>query len=262
MLKRNWALIALVYLAFAEILSLAPVPDLALCLIEPEHGQQATNHDDPKYCPAFHMGAALFIERTDRLLEAHDKSVIGAFTIVLAISTIGLWFATNRLWKAGDDQLRHARDTAERQLRAYLVVEPRTIENFGVGLATTGNFCIRNVGQTPPHDVIMATSVFVTPYPPTPMIVAPPVKELEASPNARKGYFADSIEVGKDSDRAFSRPEIDAVYAGRSRLYVGGRVYYKDIFDNQWHTDFLYAYYGPQTQGMFPFQCETGNKAT
>jgi hypothetical protein len=26
MLKRNWALIALVYLAFAEVLSLAPVP--------------------------------------------------------------------------------------------------------------------------------------------------------------------------------------------------------------------------------------------
>ena len=43
MLKRNWALIALVYLALAEVLSLAPVPNLSLCLIQPEHGQQAAD---------------------------------------------------------------------------------------------------------------------------------------------------------------------------------------------------------------------------
>jgi hypothetical protein len=117
MLKRDWALIALVYLALAEVLSLAPVSDLSLCLIEPEHGQQSPDHDDKKYCPAFHMGAALVFERTDRFLEAHDKSVIGAFTIVLAISTIGLWLATNRLWSAGERQLTLAAETSAAQSR-------------------------------------------------------------------------------------------------------------------------------------------------
>jgi hypothetical protein len=59
MLRRDWALKTLAYLAFAEVLSLAPVSDLSLCLIQPEHGEQATDHDDKKYCP--HLPRALFI---------------------------------------------------------------------------------------------------------------------------------------------------------------------------------------------------------
>jgi hypothetical protein len=117
MLKRNWALIAFIYLALAEALSLAPVPDLALCLIQPEHGQQTTNYDDKKYCPAFHTGTALVLERVDFFLEHHDKSVVGGFTIVLAISTIGLWLATNKLWSAGERQLELLGQTAADQSR-------------------------------------------------------------------------------------------------------------------------------------------------
>jgi hypothetical protein len=117
MLKRNWALIALIYLGLAEALSWAPVPDLSLCLVQPEHSQQAANHDDKKYCPAFHVGAALALEKTDHWLERHDKSVIGTFTIVLAISTIGLWLATNKLWAAGEKQFGLLSETAAAQSR-------------------------------------------------------------------------------------------------------------------------------------------------
>ena len=117
MLKRNWALIAFIYLALAEVLSLVSVPDLALCLVQPEHSEQTTNLDDKKYCPAFHVGAALAFEAVDTFLERHDKSVIGAFTIVLAISTIGLWLATNKLWVAGERQIELARETAADQAR-------------------------------------------------------------------------------------------------------------------------------------------------
>ncbi|MGY3137193.1 hypothetical protein ACVWZM_007875 [Bradyrhizobium sp. USDA 4501] len=117
MLKRNWALIALVYLAFAEVLSWGPVPDLSLCLIKPEHGQQATNHDDKKYCPAFHTGVIASLDALDGFLEHHDKSVVGGFTIVLAISTIGLWLATNKLWRAGERQFELLAQTAADQSR-------------------------------------------------------------------------------------------------------------------------------------------------
>src|SRR5712664_4961856 len=117
MLKRNWALIAFVYLALAEALSLAPVPDLSLCLIQPEHGEQSTNHDDPKYCPAFHTGIVAAIDASDGFLERHDKSVVGGFTIVLAISTIGLWLATNKLWWAGERQIALLAETSVAQSR-------------------------------------------------------------------------------------------------------------------------------------------------
>jgi hypothetical protein len=117
MLKRNWALVVLVYLVLAEALSLVPVPDLSLCLIQPENGEQPTNHNDKKYCPAFHTGAALVFESVDAFLERHDKSVVGGFTIVLAISTIGLWLATNALWKAGEKQFGLLAETAVAQSR-------------------------------------------------------------------------------------------------------------------------------------------------
>ena len=78
--------------------------DLSLCLIQPEHGEQATDHDGNKYCPAFHVGIIAALDAIDGFLERHDKSVVGGFTIVLAISTIGLWLATNKLWAAGEKQ--------------------------------------------------------------------------------------------------------------------------------------------------------------
>ena len=151
MLKRNWTLIAFIYLAFAEALSLFPVPDLSLCLIQPEHSEQTTNHDDKKYCPAFHTGAALVIERIDSFLEHHDKSVIGGFTIVLAISTIGLWLATNKLWEAGERQLKHLGDTAAMELRAYISVETGTNFRQSRRHKTVFEFrpVVRNNGTTP-----------------------------------------------------------------------------------------------------------------
>jgi len=309
MLKRNWALIALVYVALAQALSLAPVPDLSLCLIQPEHSQQSANHDDPKYCPAFHTGAALFFERTDHFLESHDKSVIGGFTIVLAISTIGLWLATNKLWAAGERQFRHAQSevdaansrwsaqfnqisaqiealeqsaraaeenlfqakrladnaelTTKRQLRAYLVVEADTLEDFEAGRITRGRFNIRNVGQTPAHEVIMATAVELALRGQIPNFPAPLSAVLRAEPNARSAYFGDqNLHVEKDALRPFNQVEIDAVLADQSRVCVGGRVYYKDVFGDEWHTDFLYVYSGPETRAMVPHQYWSGNKAT
>jgi hypothetical protein len=104
MLKRDWLLIAFVYLAMAEALTWLPVSDLSLCLIGPPHNQQAANHDNEKYCPAFHTGIIATLDTLDGVLERHDKSVIGGFTIILAISTIGLWLATNKLWAAGEKQ--------------------------------------------------------------------------------------------------------------------------------------------------------------
>jgi hypothetical protein len=117
MLKRNWALIAFVYLALAEVLSLAPVPDLALCLIQPEHSEQATDHNEPKYCPGFHTGIEVFFAATNDIFERYEKLIIGGFTVVLAVSTIGLWLATKRLWIAGEKQFLHGRAAAARQSR-------------------------------------------------------------------------------------------------------------------------------------------------
>lgn len=116
MLKRSWLLVAFVYLLFAEALSWLPVPDSSLCLIQAEHGEKVADSDGKK-CPAFHVGAALAFDQANTFLESHDKSVVGGFTIVLAISTIGLWLATNKLWAAGERQLNLLEQTSAAQSR-------------------------------------------------------------------------------------------------------------------------------------------------
>jgi hypothetical protein len=65
--------------------------------------------------PPSNMGAALVFEKMDTFPEQHDKSVIGAFTIVLAVSTIGLWLATNRFWSAGERELKLLAETSAAQ---------------------------------------------------------------------------------------------------------------------------------------------------
>jgi hypothetical protein len=141
MLKRNWALIALIYLAFAEVLSWSPVPDLSLCLIQPSHDQKAADHNDEKYCPAFRTGVIVGLNALDGFLERHDKSVVGAFTIVLAISTIGLWLATNNLWRAGEKQIEFTGDSVAIAKDALLKTERAFVflDGFNIELTTAAD---------------------------------------------------------------------------------------------------------------------------
>jgi hypothetical protein len=128
---RDGLFLAFCFFLLAEILSWETASWPGPCLVQEEHNQQAPNNNNHKDCPTFLSGLVVvgqigadFIKHND-----NDKVIIGAFTIVLAVSTIGLWLATvslqrttNSLWEAGERQLRHSEGTAERQLRAYLSI--------------------------------------------------------------------------------------------------------------------------------------------
>jgi len=242
MLKRNWALIWFVYFALAEILSLAPVPDLSLCLMQPEHGEQSTNHDDRKYCAPFHVGAALAFEKTDRWLEAHDKSVIGAFTIVLAISTIGLWLATNKLWRSADATAEaQERDTRILQ-RAYLSVEPLGLSLLIDNAHLLGLVGFKNAGNLPARNLSWAIKM-----------IASTNGELESFPSHdTKGNIvvAPNSETTRGSDgRLVLSDLLTMASAGNGRMnetpifiYVYGVVRYHDGFADGRLTRFCHRY--------------------
>lgn len=61
-------------------------------------------------------------------LEAHGEAVIAAFTIILAISTIGLWSSTHALFKAGERQIELARISADAALKSANVSERSLID--------------------------------------------------------------------------------------------------------------------------------------
>ncbi|QIG96771.1 hypothetical protein [Bradyrhizobium sp. 6(2017)] len=233
--------------------------------------------------PAWFSGFYCFFALHDKFWVAFGTLVLAVGTGILGFATVFLWRATRQLVldakeasekqfkvsmlaaNAAKTQAEVARDTLltmRAQLRAYLVVEADKIEGFEAGKITTGCFWVRNVGQTPPREVIMATGVEIARRGQIPTFDAPPSDVLRAETNARNAHFAEQISVKKAATRAFSQDEIDAVLADRSRVCVGGRVYYKDIFGGEWHTDFLYVYSGPETRTMIPEQYQTGNKAT
>jgi hypothetical protein len=78
--------------------------------------------------------------------ERTTSDPIALFTLVLAVSTIGLWTATIALYYAGERQLRQLKDTAERQLRAYVFLDmislPRVHNGWNVVIAW------KNTGST------------------------------------------------------------------------------------------------------------------
>jgi hypothetical protein len=71
---------------------------------------------------------------------------IAIFTFVLAASTIGLWIATILT-------LRHARETAERQLRAYVHVHDVVMSLMNSEYSPNIQVIIKNYGQTPAHRI-------------------------------------------------------------------------------------------------------------
>jgi len=79
-------------------------------------------------------------------LERHGEAVIAAFTIVLALSTIGLWRATRKLYEAGEQQIAAVGDIAE--AAKDLAEHTRTVERAYVKLSQTDAATARNPLRT------------------------------------------------------------------------------------------------------------------
>jgi hypothetical protein len=90
-------------------------------------------------------------------LKEDGDAITAFFTLVLGISTIGLWLSTQNLWKVTDATLDHAQDTARKQLRAYIGVEPRGVKKWVGKNEIIGHIAIRNVGGVPAKNIAMYT---------------------------------------------------------------------------------------------------------
>jgi hypothetical protein len=213
---------------------------MSLCLIQPEHSEQ--NHDGEKYCPAFHAGAALIFEKVDGWLERHDKSVIGAFTIVLALSTIGLWLATNRLWKSADDTAEAQERNTRILQRAYVSVDPLGLDLLIDGAHLLGLVSIKNAGNLPARNLTWSIR----------MLASSNGEEQTFPLQDTKGdiVVAPHSETTRGSDgRLVLVDMLTMAGAGGSRMdenpvfiYVYGVVRYHDGFTDGRFTRFCHRY--------------------
>jgi hypothetical protein len=192
MQRKTWLLIVFCFLAFLELASWPAFQAGSPCLVGPPNQSETANNNRPKECPTFHAGIGAFFSQTDEFLERHDKSIIGAFTVVLAISTIGLWMATNRLWRAGEKQFAFltassveqsqatersiaAAETANELNQKNSATSRRPWVSIGnpefvgplifrpIGASSTLTVKVRNVGQSPATNFGLLVRAMVLP---------------------------------------------------------------------------------------------------
>ena len=175
-----------------------------------------------------------------------DK-VVAWFTVILTVSTIGLWYfasvqssdmknslliaeqaanAAADAAKASDKQARIAEETAERQLRAYV-----TVKGGDLIFKDQTIFCvltIENAGQTPAYDLTTWTNIGVQPS-------GNPFGLKTMLPDSAPGkVILGSGSVIHPRVRFDVPPEhndmIPAVQGGLATIYIWGCINYVDIF--------------------------------
>jgi hypothetical protein len=236
--RRVFFLCLLSFLMFAEGLSWIMAGGLGPCLVAPEHSEQAAKNDNHQDCPSFFAGTLLVFERGAEVLKRNDndKAVVAGFTIVLAISTIGLWLATNRLWTAGERQLSHLSDTAERQLRAYVLPIRATAKVMKLGHVPEITVQLKNSGQTPAYGVTNSVSGgFQRPGDPDAVLRWERTSKATIAPNTR--FYAIG---GKTTMRPLTQASFDGVTEGRFIFYIYGETRYMDAFGNNRATKYRY----------------------
>jgi hypothetical protein len=173
-------------------------------------------------------------------------------TAILAGSTVGLWGVTYFT-------LRHGRETAERQLRAYVSV--KTVLFFRPNIDDGDNqewpihLVFQNAGQTPAYALVIKAERCLVPQQPIDKIFAlsdsaessPP---CIMAPDGRHTMQLGGIEPGHASF-------LNAQRAG-TYCYVWGRVDYIDTFGRKHFTEFqMWQNFSAIHQFGF---CQVGNK--
>lgn len=150
------------------------------------------------------------------------------FTGVLAVSTVALWWSTRGL-------VIGAEKTAERQLRAYVLVDRAVMEG-----SSEAHVIFRNSGQTPAYDVSYREGIAYREYPllhgplPEPKdsgsgaIPLAPGRELTAIILANRSTYDEGIAQGRPEDTR--------------HLYIYGDIAYRDAFGEGRTTKFRLVY--------------------
>ena len=231
-----------------------PNPRESDSIAKPDKGNPGEHADqgEEKGSEFFHL-AGFKVKITDGLLVL--------FTGILAVFTGLLWKSTRGLWQAATDQSRDLKKaiysidilassteelasstekTAKRQLRAYLSVRVDHQQWHGGAFGSDGRiiFTIKNAGQTPAKEVTADAIYDILPWPlPDHESLLSRLQRTEDSKAVihpdqdRKGYAVRAREL---------HPlEYERTAEDRSiRLHIFGRIFYRDIFNEEHQTTF------------------------
>ena len=236
------------------------------------------------YAPFCAVGAALYTHR--EVINSVSTVVIGAFTIVLAWSTIKLWRETERLAKGAEKQtadlkrsidasertataseqsVERMKDTAERQLRAYISVVSGTI-GFIPELPDTleAHLLWVNSGRTPAYDVTSWSRAAIFDLPYQGVLPGPPSGPISNMPSKNViGSNCDATLVATLPNPP-TQEQLVKMTNFKTAVFVWGEIRYVDAFGTSRITNFRYRSIGhpnaPHGRMMAP--ADKGNEAT
>jgi len=231
-----------------------PKPQESDSITKPDKNNPERHADqgEEKGSEFFHL-AGFKVKVTDGLLVL--------FTGILAVFTGLLWKSTRDLWRAATDQSRDLKKalysidvlasatedlasctekTAKRQLRAYLsvLVDPQQWHGGAFGSDGRIIFTIKNAGQTPAREVTADAMYDILPW---------PLPDHESLLSRLQRTEDSKAVIHPDQDRrGFAVParefdpfERDRAAEDRSiRLHIFGRIFYRDIFNEEHQTTF------------------------
>lgn len=141
------------------------------------------------------------------------------------------------------DTLRETKRTADiadehgrRQMRAYISATPAYLFSFGVGQRIEIKFTVQNHGQTPGHDTKHGATVFIERYPLPRTFQVPDFNASSTPYTAHPTQATDGNVVGPI---ACTAQDIADLIHQTKRIYVIGRIEYRDAFGEQRWTNFF-----------------------
>jgi hypothetical protein len=167
-----------------------------------------------------------------KIAQVLDKAggiITALATIAIAIFTLTLKRATDRLWDAGEKQLSHLSDTAERQLRAYVTLIDEQVELVANETAFILDFKLRNDGNTPAYHFAAWTEGEVSAVDADPF----PDKRPVLGDKAQRSIIGPAaIARTNTSEQPLSATDLEAIRKGTHAIFVWGGAEYEDAFKN------------------------------
>ena len=156
-----------------------------------------------------------------------------------------------------------ARDSEQRQLRAYIYVLP-SITDFSVGKKPYASITIKNGGQTPAYDFNVSMNEDIRPFPQRESLkgIGTQPSALTQTSDGIGAFLYQSHEyvVSMPPVNALSRQDYDDVIKGTERrFYVWGRVLYLDAFKRQHHLNFCFTIDGDSLSAGTTHYCKDYN---
>jgi hypothetical protein len=203
-------------LATVALWVLGSSPSFESCIQEKQ--TQGANSHLPDYFAALPVCLGSFVHK-------YRDELVAVFTIVLALSTIYLWFATG-------DLVRGAERTAKRQLRAYVGVDEVSITGVERDKKPMIYVRIKNYGQTPAYSVKYWADIVIAKKLPVESAFEDRKWSGESvlDPSSTFGIYSETTDVLPADDA-------DAIGSDTQRIYFMARLVYRDAFGKKRTTD-------------------------